>query len=159
MANSHNFMTYADRAKEAHPSPLVEVSYYFTRFIPGTRENWFFAWGLPGLEFGWRYTIEYLALPSQGPLFKKDWYEQDESYSLTLLGANSAAKGKLPPEILPWTQHTLGTELHGPWGVISDFQGAIALEELHGSDWLAEKILFTELLALRVEQSKGRPQK
>lgn len=155
MPNRHNFRAYAERARAASPAPLVEVRYHFSRFVAGKRGNWFTAFGLPGLEFGWRYTIEFLSLPTEEQSLKSDWYEQDESYSLTLAGAHRAVQGKLPAEIWPWTDHLLETEVHGPWGLISDLQTALALEQIHGSDWLAEIIMTTELLEHRLEQGSS----
>mgnify|MGYP006451194777 CR=1 FL=1 len=92
-----------------------------------------------------------MSLSGEEGSLKSEWYEQDESFSLTLAGAYSAVQGKLPAEIWPWTEHTLETQVHGPWGVISDFQPAVALEKLHGSDWLAEIIMTTELLEHRLK--------
>ena len=150
MPNEHNFRKYAERASEARGRPLTRVSYRFSRHIPGGRESWFAAFGLPGFEFGWRYEIEVLPVRSS----EQYWVEQVDSYSLTLAGAFSEALGKLPPEIHPWTAHILDMDLHGPWGVTSDFHTALGLEDLHGSDWLAEKILSAELLTRRKENSE-----
>lgn len=153
MPNKHNFLAYAERARAAYPAPLVRVSYQFSNFLAGKRGNWFSAFGLPGLEFGWRYRIDFVSLSSEESNLKSECYEQDESFSLTLAGAHGAVQGKLPAGIWPWTDHLLETEVHGPWGVISDFHRAVAIEQLHGSDWLAEKIMTTELLKHRLEQA------
>lgn len=149
MPNEHNFRQYAERARKANGTPLVKVYYWFSCDIPGGSEDWFFANGIPGHEFGWAYRIEILALPSS----RDKWGVQVESYSLSLSGARSEALGKLSREIHPWTEHILDMDLHGPWGVTSNFATALELEELFGSDWLAEKILSAELLSHRLRQS------
>jgi hypothetical protein len=150
MPNEHNFRQYAERARKANGTPLVKVYYWFSRDIPGGSEDWFFANGIPGHEFGWAYRIEILALPSS----RDKWGVQVESYSLSLFGARSEALGKLPREIHPWTEHILDMDLHGLWGVTSDFHTALAFENLHGSDWLAEQIMSTELLSQRLKDSE-----